>query len=132
VVLYFIFRDFLRVRDELKQMNENLEQRIAERTAELSIEVAERQRYGAERDKVITELEVALAKINTLTGLLPTCASCKKIKNKEGHWIQMENYIQEHSNAKFTHGLCPDCVKNLYPEIYEEIFKNTPVLDPPS
>jgi hypothetical protein len=130
IVSYFMFRTFLRVRDELKQMNEFLEERITDRTAELSIEVAERQRYGAERDKVIVELQDALARIKTLTGLLPTCASCKKIKDEEGRWIHMESYIQDHSSAKFTHGLCPDCIKKLYPEIYEEIYSNNGTSDP--
>lgn len=124
IVSFFMFRTFLRVRDELKDMNEFLEQRIAERTAELSVEVAERQRYGMERDKVIVELQDALAQIKTLTGLLPTCASCKKIKDEDGHWVHMESYIQDHSSAKFTHGLCPDCIKKLYPEMYEEILKS--------
>jgi hypothetical protein len=123
VVFYYMFRAFLRVRDELRQLNELLEQRIAERTAELSIEVAERKRYGCERDAVIVELQDALAQIKALTGLLPTCASCKKIRDKEGKWIQMESYIQNHSEAKFSHGLCPPCAKKLYPDMYSELFK---------
>jgi hypothetical protein len=117
-----MFRTFLRVRDELKQMNELLEQRIAERTAELTIEVAERKRYGSERDAVIVELQDAFAQIKTLTGLLPTCASCKKIRDTGGNWIQMESYIQDHSEAKFSHGLCPPCAKKLYPDMYNELF----------
>ena len=122
VVFYYMFRTFLRVRDELKQMNELLEQRIAERTAELTIEVAERKRYGSERDAVIVELQDAFAQIKTLTGLLPTCASCKKIRDTGGNWIQMESYIQDHSEAKFSHGLCPPCAKKLYPDMYNELF----------
>jgi hypothetical protein len=125
VVFYYMFSAFLRVREELKQINQSLEQRIAARTAELSIEVAERKRYGAERDKVITDLQDAFSQIKTLTGLLPTCASCKKIKDNEGNWTQMESYIQARSQAKFSHGICPDCVKKLYPDMYEEIFKSS-------
>jgi hypothetical protein len=124
VVFYYMFRAYLKIRDELEKINESLERRIAERTEELSVEVAERKRYGVERDQVIVELQDAMARIHTLTGLLPTCASCKKIKDEEGHWIQMESYIQDRSSAKFSHGLCPDCVKSLYPDIYDEIYKN--------
>ena len=117
-----MFRRFLQVRGELKKMNQDLENRIAERTAELSIEIAERKRYGAERDKVIVELQDALAHITTLTGLLPTCASCKRIRDAENNWVQMEEYIQKHSDAKFTHGICPQCAKKLYPEIFDELY----------
>ena len=123
-VLYFIFRTFLRVYIELKIMNEQLEHRVAERTLQLSTEVAERRRYAIERDKVIVELQDAVAQIDTLTGLLPTCASCKKIQNSEGNWEQMEFYIQKHSSAKFSHGICPSCAKELYPDIYEEIMQD--------
>ena len=122
VVLYYILSSFLHVSEELKKSNELLENRIAERTAELSKEVAERKLYGIERDKVITELEYAHAQINTLTGLLPTCASCKKIRDTEDNWVQMESYIQKHSDATFTHGICPTCAKKLYPDIYDKVF----------
>lgn len=121
VVFYYIFRTFLRVREELRHLNEFLEQKIAERTAELSKEVAERKRYGKERDKVVAELQDALARIRMLTGLLPTCASCKRIRDRKGNWVQMEHYIQIHSEAKFSHGICPDCVKKLYPDLYPDI-----------
>ena len=124
VVFYYILRSFLQVSEELKKSNELLENRIAERTAELSKEVAERKLYGIERDKVIAELEYAHAQINTLTGLLPTCASCKKIRDTEDNWVQMESYIQKHSDATFTHGICPTCAKKLYPDIYDKVFLN--------
>ncbi len=123
VVLYYIFKTFLRISEELKKSNEYLEKRIVERTAELSNEVAERQRYGSERDAVITQLQDAFDQIKNLTGLLPTCSSCKNIRNAEGNWVQMENYIQEHSNARFSHGLCPQCAKNLYPEVFDKMLK---------
>ena len=123
VIFYYMFRTFLQVRNDLKKMNRDLENRIAERTGELSIEVAERKRYGAERDRVIVELQDALAHINTLTGLLPTCASCKRIRDAENNWVQMESYIQKHSDAKFTHGICPDCARKLYPDIYDQLYE---------
>ena len=121
-VYYYMFKSFLRVRDELKEMNRTLEMQVAERTAALSIEIAERERYGQESDQLIIELQDALAHINTLTGLLPTCSSCKKIKDADGSWTQMEVYIQNHSEAKFSHGLCPACTRKLYPDICDELF----------
>jgi len=68
------------------------------------------------------ELEKALAKIKTLSGLLPICASCKKIRDDKGYWTQLESYVSEHSEAEFTHGCCPDCMKKLYPELYAEKY----------
>jgi CheY-like chemotaxis protein len=64
------------------------------------------------------ELQQALIKIKTLSGLLPICASCKKIRDDQGYWTQLERYISEHSEAEFTHGCCPDCMKKLYPELF--------------
>ena len=64
------------------------------------------------------ELQKALAEIKTLRGILPICSSCKKIRDDEGYWNQLETYIQEHSEAVFSHGLCPECGKKLYPGIF--------------
>jgi PAS domain S-box-containing protein len=61
-------------------------------------------------------LQESLDHIKTLSGLLPICANCKKIRNDQGYWEQVETYIKQHSDAEFTHGLCPDCLKELYPE----------------
>lgn len=63
------------------------------------------------------ELQKALSDIKKLRGILPICASCKKIRNDEGYWDQVEIYISEHSEAEFSHGLCPDCIKKLYPDL---------------
>lgn len=63
------------------------------------------------------ELEHALSDIKRLRGILPICAGCKKIRNDEGYWDQVEIYISEHSDAEFSHGLCPDCVQKLYPDL---------------
>lgn len=64
------------------------------------------------------ELQDTLAKIKTLSGLLPLCSSCKKIRDDEGYWHQLEVYLRDHSEAEFSHGLCPECAKKLYPEIF--------------
>jgi sigma-B regulation protein RsbU (phosphoserine phosphatase) len=68
----------------------------------------------------IVELESALSQIRTLQGLIPICAACKKVRNDQGYWQQVEDYILEHSDAAFSHALCPDCLKVHYPE-YEQI-----------
>src|SRR5262249_13946630 len=64
------------------------------------------------------ELAAALATVKKLSGLLPICASCKNIRNDHGYWEQIEAYIQEHSEAEFTHSICPACAERLYPELY--------------
>lgn len=61
----------------------------------------------------IEELKAALANVKLLSGLLPICASCKKIRDDKGYWNQIESYIKEHSEAEFSHGICPDCAKAL-------------------
>jgi len=71
------------------------------------------------REKLINELQDALAKIRTLKGLIPICASCKKVRNDKGYWEQVEVYVRDHSEAEFTHGICPDCFQRLYPEEYK-------------
>ena len=67
----------------------------------------------------ITELKQTMAKVQTLGGLLPICANCKKIRDDKGYWNRLEAYIQKHSEAEFTHSICPDCVAELYPEFQE-------------
>jgi hypothetical protein len=71
----------------------------------------------AEREKLIRELQDTLAQIKKLSGLLPICASCKKIRDDQGYWNQIEAYIRDHSEAKFSHGICPECMKKLYPDL---------------
>lgn len=77
-------------------------------------DVTERKRIEKEREKLIEELQENLAKVKTLSGLLPICASCKKIRDDKGYWNQVENYLIEHTEAQLTHGICPDCMKKLY------------------
>ena len=67
------------------------------------------------------ELEIALAEVKKLHGLLPICASCKKIRDDKGYWNQIETYISEHSDVLFTHSICPDCLRKLYPDLYKDI-----------
>lgn len=67
-----------------------------------------------ERENLIDELQVALNDVKTLSGLVPICASCKKIRDDSGYWEQIEYYIERHSNAQFSHGVCPECAEKLY------------------
>jgi PAS domain S-box-containing protein len=79
-------------------------------------DITERKRADEERERLVTELQAALAKVKLLSGFLPICAACKKIRNDEGYWEQVETYIRHHSEAEFSHGICPDCLRGLYPE----------------
>ena len=72
-----------------------------------------------ERERLIFDLQDALAKVKTLSGLLPLCSACKKIRDDNGYWNQMEAYIRDHSDADFTHSICPECARKLYGEILE-------------
>ena len=77
-----------------------------------------RQRYYEELMREKRKLEHALAEVKTLQGLLPICAVCKRIRDDKGYWNQMEAYIHEHSEAEFSHGICPECAQKLYPEFH--------------
>jgi PAS domain S-box-containing protein len=70
-----------------------------------------------ERERLIAELREALAKVRALSGMLPISSSCKKIRDDKGYWNQIEKYIRDHSEAEFSHGICPECVKELYPDL---------------
>jgi PAS domain S-box-containing protein len=79
-------------------------------------DITERIRAEEERTELISKLQNALKEIKTLRGILPICASCNKIRDDKGYWNRIEAYIHEHSEAQFSHGICPDCMKELYPE----------------
>jgi len=76
-----------------------------------------RERELAEKNR---DLEQALREVKVLRGFIPICASCKKIRDDKGYWQQIETYIQERSEALFSHGICKDCVKKLYPDFADE------------
>jgi PAS domain S-box-containing protein len=82
-------------------------------------DITERKRIEEEREKLIHELQDALANIKTLRGLLPICSYCKKIRDDKGYWNRIESYIQDHSGAEFTHGMCPECLKKHYPDLVD-------------
>jgi PAS domain S-box-containing protein len=83
-------------------------------------DITARRLREAERERLITELQDALDKVKTLKGMIPICSSCKKIRDDTGYWSQIEAYIRDHSDAEFSHGICPDCAKRLYPDFYKD------------
>lgn len=89
------------------------------RELQMAIEIAIfRHRQEGQQAKLIAQLQEALGQIKQLRGLLPICANCKKIRDDQGYWTHVEAYIEKHSDAQFSHGICPGCVKKLYPELY--------------
>ena len=104
-------------------LNEELRETLAikeQLNEQLQQEIAERKLTEKEREKLITELQEALEEITTLKGVIPICLHCKGIRDDKGYWNKLEQYIVEHSDAEFSHGVCPDCAKKLYPDLYEE------------
>ena len=83
-------------------------------------DITERKQSEAEREALVQELREALARTKALSGLLPICASCKKIRDAENQWIQLELYMQDEHGIEFSHGICPDCAKRLYGHVGEE------------
>lgn len=83
---------------------------------ELNREIEAREKLKRERESIIVKLQNALTEVKTLGGLIPICSHCKKIRDDKGYWSQIEKYIIEHSDAKLSHGICPDCLKKHYPE----------------
>jgi PAS domain S-box-containing protein len=111
----------------LSKYSEHLERLVQERTAELGKvnaqlqqDIAMRKVAEQEREKLISELQDAMSRIKTLSGLLPTCAWCRKVRDDDGYWKKVETYIEEHSDASFTHGICPECLQKNDPETYKE------------
>ena len=83
-------------------------------------DITERVRNDMERERWIAEISDAIGKVRTLSGMLPICASCKKIRDDKGYWQQIESYIHAHSEASFSHGICPECAHKLYPEVFQK------------
>jgi hypothetical protein len=105
------------MRDEDKSKEQLIEELLEfrQRVAELEDAQAKIAACAHQPPDLIQVLSEGLGRVKTLKGLLPICASCKKIRDDQGYWNQLEIYIREHSEADFSHGLCPDCVKKFYP-----------------
>lgn len=83
-------------------------------------DITDRKKLEDEKARLIDQLQSSLEKVKLLSGFLPICASCKKIRDDKGYWNQIESYIKDHSEAEFSHGICPECAKKLYPEFMKE------------
>jgi GAF domain-containing protein len=92
---------------------------VVERLSALYALAIQRKWEEEERERLIRRLQEAIASIKTLQGMLPICASCKKIRDDKGYWTQIEEYIRDHSGTEFSHGICPECMKKLYGDIME-------------
>lgn len=84
-------------------------------------DITEKKKAEAEREKLIRDLQEALNQVKTLSGLLPICSHCKKIRDDKGYWSEVETYIHSHSDVDFSHGICPECLKKYYPEIADRM-----------
>jgi hypothetical protein len=114
---------------ELKENESELKQKIVELNttrSELQKEIHTRKKAEGQKVKVITELQNSLHDVKTLSGLLPICASCKKIRDDKGYWNQIEAYIEHHTDALFSHSICPTCEEKMYgdAEWYKRRKKN--------
>jgi hypothetical protein len=126
VLFYYVFYSY---NFELKAMNRelaihknHLEELVKDRTTALSLaneklcgEIVERQSAQEELQLKNKNLQQALSEVKTLSGLLPICSYCKKIRDDQGYWNQLEEYIHNHSAAEFSHSICPSCLKEIYP-----------------
>ncbi|MFO7558500.1 MAG: DUF3365 domain-containing protein [Desulfobacterales bacterium] len=106
----------------LRQERDQLESRVVDRTEKLNHVNVQLTREVDQHERTIAELQATLKEIKTLRGILPICSHCKKIRDDEGYWDQIESYIKEHSEADFSHSICPDCAQKLYPDfkIYDD------------
>jgi two-component system response regulator VanR len=140
-------RDYLLSRLEYLLVNLRLRSMSRQQNPEMGIEIyfaGKKHRITSERLQIIDllfstyeaiiqknieleglnrELKLANEKIKTLSGLIPICARCKKVRNDDGYWQEVEVYVSAHTDAGFTHGICSDCMKELYPDFYEKMIK---------
>ncbi len=90
------------------------------RVAVFSQDITQRKEHEQERERLLAELQQALAEVKTLSGLLPICAHCKRIRDDQGYWERIESYLSQRSGAIFTHAICPDCARRLYPDLIKD------------
>jgi len=86
--------------------------------------ISRRKEIERERVKLIEDLKKALEEVKTLSGLIPICSHCKKVRDDSGYWEQVEYYLAKYTNADFSHGICPDCMKQYFPRMYDKLKKN--------
>lgn len=90
----------------------------------IAINITEKKKAQQERDKAIEELKQALGEIKTLRGILPVCSYCKQVRDDKGYWEELDHYVQKHTEASVSHGVCPDCKKKHFPELFPELFND--------
>ena len=124
VVSLLNITDRKKVEEALQNSYDELDRRVKERTSDLAAaneqlkrEIDERLKTERENQTLIIDLKKALKEVKKMSGLLPICASCKKIRDDKGYWNQLEDFIRKHSEAEFSHGVCPDCARKLYPDL---------------
>jgi|WetSurMetagenome_2_1015567.scaffolds.fasta_scaffold00088_2 hypothetical protein len=118
VLFIAINRTYIKQIKDTEIVEQESREKLESANRELHKEIEERMLAEAERERVIAELKDALAEIKQLSELLPICSSCKKIRDDQGYWNQIEVYLNKHSGLEFTHGLCPECAKKLYPDFF--------------
>lgn len=116
--------DLQKAKEKIELYSIELEQQVAERTEELvktnkqlQDEIESRKEAEENQKKLIFDLQNTLKEVKTLKGLFPICASCKKIRDDKGYWNQIESYIRKHSDAEFSHSICPECSEKLYSDL---------------
>jgi len=121
-IAFFIFSGlylYFRQNRDNKLLNEKNDQ-IREAHQKTEAEAGQRIKISAEREELLKNLQHNLENVKSLRGLIPICVSCKNIRSDKGYYIQLEQYISEHSDATFSHGICPDCMKELYGEYLDD------------
>jgi hypothetical protein len=124
ILLIVIFHTFIEEIDTRQLQLEQYAKDLSTVNDELTSEIEERRQAEAALTEERNRLQKALAEIRTLSGMLPICSTCKKIRDDKGYWNQLESYIMAHSQAQFSHGICPKCAKTLYSEYIEEDDSN--------
>jgi hypothetical protein len=95
-------------------------QDVQKTNKKLACEIEERKKSEREKEKVIQKLEKADIQVKTLQSLIPICANCKKVRDDKGFWQEVEKYIEDNSHFQFSHSLCPECSRKLYPQVYDK------------
>ena len=119
--LLLLYRRYLHQQRLARQLQEQMLEQEQQIRINLEQKNRELERLNTELKQHEQELKEALANIKTLRGLLPICSYCKRIRDDKGFWQRVESYIDQHSEAKFSHGICPECLKKHFPEIAEEL-----------
>jgi len=114
VSFYFIYKSI--VETGIRRPYEIIFRELSMTNQRLKDEITARTKMEQERKQIIDNLQAALNDVKTLSGLLPICSHCKKIRDDTGYWNRLEVYLDQHSDAQFSHGICPDCMKLHYPE----------------